>query len=161
MSGVKYTIAEMKRLNRVEKNGIYLHVSTLTDKPAKVKKLPNLLERAIPETITTGGTIYIKPLSTNKAWRGRRIKTDEHNSYCDAVTMLLPKSITIPDGFLKISYEFGFSSNGADLDNPLKSMTDIISKKYGFNDNRIMIATIKKVIVKKGKEYIKFNIESL
>lgn len=155
------TLSNFNKIGFVEVGGNLIRATALTDKAAKVKKLPNLLERAIPETITTGGTIYIKPLSTNKAWKGRRIKTDEHNSYCDAVTMLLPKSITIPDGFLKISYEFGFSSNGADLDNPVKSLTDILSKKYGFNDNRIMIATIKKVIVKKGKEYIRFNISAL
>lgn len=140
------------------------HVSTLTDKPAKVKKIGNLLQRAGLESgnvADTGGTIYIKPLSANKAWKGRRFKTDEHNTYCETVTMLLPQTVIIPDGLLKITYEFGFSSSGADWDNPVKSMTDILSKKYGFNDNRIMEATVKKVIVPKTKEYIKFNISAL
>jgi len=106
-------------------------------------------------------TIFIKPLSTNKAWKGRRSKTDEHKNYCVAVSCLLPKGLVIPDGLLKAYYEFGLSSRGADYDNNVKSLQDIISKKYGFNDNRIMEANIKKVIVPKGKEYITFKFEKL
>lgn len=135
------------------------------------KKLPNLLERSqlqsVPnnalmgEDCKSGGKIFIKPLSTNKAWKGRRFKTDEHNKYCEAVSFLLPKNIIVPEGLLKVEYEFGLSSRGSDFDNAIKSFTDILSKKYGFNDNRIMIAVIRKAIVEKGKEYIYFSIDKL
>lgn len=155
--GVKYTLKELRDNNIASVNGTYQKL--VADKPAKVKKLPNLLERAIPETYETGGKIYIKPLSVNAAYKGRRFKTKEHDKYCEDVNLLLPNNITVPDGFLKVEYEFGLSSNGGDFDNPVKPLQDILSKKYGFNDNKIMIAVISKIIVPKGKEYIKFNIQ--
>jgi Holliday junction resolvase RusA-like endonuclease len=107
-----------------------------------------------------GATINIKAMSVNQAWKGRRFKTPEYNNYHLAVTLLLPKKIIVPEGLLRVYYEFGMSA-ASDLDNPVKAFTDIISQKYGFNDNRIMEAVIKKVVVPKGKEYIKFHIESL
>lgn len=142
------------------------HVSTLTDKPAKVKKLPPLLERAIPaqqesEATETGGTIYIKPLSTNRAYRGKIFKTEYHKNYIVAVLLLLPNNIVIPDGPLKATIEFGLSSNAGDIDNPQKTFFDCLATKYGFNDSRIMESSVKKAIVKKGKEYIRFSISAL
>ena len=103
--------------------------------------------------------IFIKHLSNNKAWKGRRFKTKEHEDYCSAVTLLLPNYIIVPDGLLKVEYEFGVSSNGSDWDNGIKSFQDLLSAKYGFNDNRIMQALVRKIIVKKGQEYISFKIE--
>ena len=47
------------------------------------------------------------------------------------------------------------------MDNPIKPFTDCLQKKYGFNDNRIIEAHIKKVKVKKGEEYIKFELREL
>lgn len=105
--------------------------------------------------------VNIKPLSINQAFKGRRFKTPEYKVYHTAVSLLLPKKIIVPEGLLRVTYEFGLSSNGADLDNPMKCLQDILSQKYGFNDNRIMEATVRKVIVKKGEEYIQFSIESL
>lgn len=104
--------------------------------------------------------VNIKPLSSNDTWRGRRFKTNAYKVYSTAVTLLLPKTIDIPSGPLKVSYEFGLSSNGGDIDNPIKSFTDIIAKKYHFNDNRVMQVTARKVIVSKGDEYISFFIEA-
>lgn len=103
--------------------------------------------------------VKIKPLSVNDVWKGRRFKTDAYKVYSTAVTLLLPKRIDIPPGPLKVCYEFGLSSNGGDWDNGCKPFQDILSKKYGFNDNLIMEASVKKVIVAKGSEYIKFKIE--
>lgn len=157
MARVTYTSDQIKNLKIMQVDGKFKVPGGR--QLAKVKKLPNLLERAIPGTKECEAKIYIKPLSVNAAYQGRRFKTKEHDKYCDAVSLLLPNDLTIPDGYLKVEYEFGLSSNGGDWDNPVKPLQDILSKKYGFNDNKIMIATIKKVIVPKGKEYIKFNIE--
>jgi hypothetical protein len=164
-----WSIEDLKRKGLVQKNyGSYIPVKSLVSK--KVQKLPNLLERASLQSVPDnsligkdeiGGKIFIKPLSNNKAWRGRRFKTDEHNKYCLAVTLLLPNNIIVPEGLLRVYYEFGVSSAGADWDNNIKSFQDVLSKKYGFNDNRIMEANIKKVLVKKEKEYIIFKIEAI
>jgi len=103
--------------------------------------------------------INIKPLSVNDAWQGRRFKTKEYKKYEIDCNLLLPGSLEIPDGYLKIYFEWGLSNFGGDYDNPIKPIQDIISKKYGFNDNRIVEGTERKVKVKKGQEYIKFKIE--
>ena len=67
----------------------------------------------------------------------------------------------MPKPPFKVNYVFGFSNKASDLDNPVKVLTDILQKKYGFNDKDIYEMNVKKKIVKKGEEYIKFKIESL
>lgn len=104
--------------------------------------------------------LKIKPLSINEAYKGRRYKTDKYIKYKRDVLLMLPK-ITIPEGFLQIELCFGFSSFGSDFDNPVKPFVDILQKKYGFNDNRIKHAVISIENVKKGKEYIRFNISGI
>jgi Holliday junction resolvase RusA-like endonuclease len=103
--------------------------------------------------------IKIKPLSVNDAWQGRRFKTVDYKIYERSVSLLLNgKSVDIPDGNLSIYIEFGFSNFGADWDNPIKPLLDILQKQYSFNDNRVFEARIVKKVVKKGEEYIEFEI---
>ena len=104
--------------------------------------------------------IDIKPLSVNEAWKGRRFKTDKYKSFERSLLLLLPK-IEIPEGKLKVNFEFGFSNRGSDWDNPVKPFQDVLQKKYGFNDSKIYEAIVKKEIVKKGHEYIKFSITEI
>lgn len=104
--------------------------------------------------------IQIKPLSVNEATLGRKVKSPKYRVYEKTLMYLLPK-LTIPEGRIKIDYVFGFSSSGADADNCIKPMQDLLSKKYGFNDNRIYELTVKKMLVKKGDEYLAFEITSL
>lgn len=104
------------------------------------------------------GRIWIKPMSVNKAWQGKRFKTKEYKSYERDCLKLLPNSIEVPDGQLKLSLVFGVSSKLADADNPVKCFVDILQKKYGFNDNKIYKYDIEKKDVKKGCEYIAFAI---
>ncbi len=104
-------------------------------------------------------TIRIKPMSQNEAWQGRRFKSKIYKKYEVLVMGMLPK-ITVPAGKLRIDFEFGFSNPASDIDNPLKSVTDILQKKYGFNDKNIYEMNLKKVIVKKGEEYFTFRISA-
>lgn len=101
--------------------------------------------------------LNIKPLSVNLAWQGRRYRTDAYRKFQKDLTLLLP-SLTLPDPPYKISFVFGFSNNASDLDNPLKCVQDIIAAKYGFNDKLITELNIKKEVVSKGEEFIKFEI---
>jgi Holliday junction resolvase RusA-like endonuclease len=101
--------------------------------------------------------INIKPLSVNEAWQGKRFKTPRYKKYERDVLFLLPKMI-LPKGPLAIELEFGFSTQNADWDNPIKPFVDILQKKYRFNDSRIYQATVTKKIVKKGAEYTTFKI---
>jgi len=104
--------------------------------------------------------LNIKPLSVNESYTGRRFKTDKYKNLEKAVLFMLPK-ITLPEPPYKLYFEFGVSNAIADLDNPCKSIQDILSKKYGFNDRLIYELNIKKVITEKGKEFIRFKIEHL
>jgi len=102
-------------------------------------------------------TMYVKPLSVNKAWKGKRFKTTSYKNYEKALLFSLPP-YPIPKGFLSIRFCFGFSSILSDFDNPVKLITDILQKKYKFNDKLIRHCVIQVYIVEKGNEYFNFNI---
>ena len=102
--------------------------------------------------------INIKPMSLNQAWQGRRFKTKEYKKYEKESALRLPKKMDIPDGPLEIFFNFGMSNTVADYDNPIKLIQDIISRRYGFNDARIVTGHIKKIKVKKGQEFVEFKI---
>jgi len=101
--------------------------------------------------------IQIKPLSVNEVWQGQRFKTQKYKIYEQEVFYSLP-NIDIPEGDLTIELIFGISNMASDYDNMIKPFQDILQKKYGFNDNRIQEAKIKKVKTKKGEEFIEFKI---
>jgi len=104
--------------------------------------------------------IDIKPMSVNEAWQGRRFKTPKYKSYERDVLKLL-RPMSIPEGDLVIDLEWGVSNMTSDWDNPIKPFQDILQKKYGFDDKHIVEARVKKVKVKKGSEYIEFQIKEL
>jgi len=101
--------------------------------------------------------INIKPLSVNLAWQGQRFKTPHYKRFERDCLLLLPK-VKIPAKPLQIAYRFGFSNKLSDLLNPEKLVTDILCKKYGFDDRDIFKMTLEKEIVKKGQEYIEFEL---
>ncbi len=103
--------------------------------------------------------IKIKPLSINECFKGRRFKTDSYKIYEKTLLLLLPK-LNIPKGIkLHLTIIVGYSSSGSDLDNCCKPFQDILSKNYSFNDNQIYKLSMIKEIVKKGNEYIDFDIQ--
>ena len=101
--------------------------------------------------------IDIKPLTVNQCWQGRRYKTDKYKKYESDVLSILPK-YDIPDGPLCLCLEVGLSNKLADVDNIAKPFIDILQKRYGFNDSRIYMLVMVKQIVKKGSEYIDFEL---
>ena len=70
---------------------------------------------------------------------------------------LLPK-ISSPEGKQRAIYTFGVSSKGGDLDNLVKCFQDCLSECYGFNDNLIYEINSRKIDVKKGEEFIEFDL---
>ena len=105
-------------------------------------------------------TIKIKPLSVNEAWKGQRFRTDKYKSYQKELSFML-KRTPIPEGKLLLRATFGLSSPNSDWDNPIKPFQDILSKKFGFNDRIIYRGEIEKVDVKKGEEFISFELLEL
>ena len=114
--------------------------------------------------------IDIKPLSVNKAYRGRRFASADLKSFKQELFVLLnmdskvgmnsKNGLVIPKGKLQVKYEFGCSSKGSDGDNLIKAFQDCLTEFYRFNDNKIYKWIVEKVDIKKGQEYIKFDIKS-
>ena len=102
--------------------------------------------------------LKIKALSVNECWQGRRFKTKKYKNYEDTLLFLLPHK-KMPTGKLALKIKVGLSSRLADLDNIAKPFIDIIQKKYGFNDRNIFELVLTKDIVKKGEEYISFDLQ--
>jgi Holliday junction resolvase RusA-like endonuclease len=107
--------------------------------------------------MVASGMVKIKPLSVNKCWQGRRFKTDEYKQYEKEVLINL-KPMKIPEGDLFIQLDFGVSNMASDIDNPVKPFLDILQKKYKFDDKRITALWLSKNKVKKGSEFINFQI---
>lgn len=104
--------------------------------------------------------INIKPLSVNEAWRGKRFKTPKYKRYERDMMLLLP-NLSIPTGKIHLRLRFGFSNAGSDIDNPVKCFVDCLQKKYGFNDKDIYAMDLRKEKVKKGCEFIDFDISPI
>ncbi len=103
--------------------------------------------------------IKIKPLSVNEAWQGRRFKTVKYDKYINDLLFILPR-IKLPDPPYSLLIEFGYSNVQSDIDNALKPFIDCLQKKYNFNDKLIYKLIVEKVIVKKGNEFINFEIKN-
>lgn len=102
--------------------------------------------------------IKIKPLSVNKAWKGRRFKTDSYKSFEKKMILLLPNLKINFKGELTIKIHYGFSSKLSDIDNPCKLILDCLCKKYLFDDRQIFKLIQTKEIVKKGNEFMEIKI---
>lgn len=102
--------------------------------------------------------IEIKSLSVNAVWQGKRFKTTAYKNYELSVMYLLPRKYVIQPGKLQLNLWVGYSSKAADIDNCIKPFIDILTRKYSFNDRQIYRLEIEKEIVKKGCEYIEFEI---
>ena len=103
--------------------------------------------------------IDVKPMSVNRAWQGKRFKTPAYKAYEKEVILHL-KYMTIPEGDLAVEYTFGVTTL-CDWDNPIKPFQDVLQKYYSFDDRKIMRAIVKKVVVKKGNEFIEFEIKGI
>lgn len=102
--------------------------------------------------------VNIKPLSVNECWQGKRFKTKKYDDFRNKLLLLLP-NIKIPEPPYEIHLKWGFSSSASDWDNPIKPTQDTIAFKYGFNDKLIKKAIVETELVRKGFEYIEFDIK--
>lgn len=71
--------------------------------------------------------------------------------------LFLPRGIKPPEK-AKLTLKLGFSNPRSDIDNPVKIIMDILQKAYGFNDKTIYRLEVEKVDVKKGEEFIDFEL---
>ena len=107
--------------------------------------------------------LKIKPLSVNQAWMGRKFKTPAYKKFETEMLLRLPFNRYVFEKHMNLTvfYRFGFSSKLSDLGNPEKLVTDILCKKYGFDDRQIYEMRLEKVDVKKGEEFIEIEISEI
>jgi len=105
--------------------------------------------------------IEIKPLSINKCFQGRRFKTNDYKNYEKELLLKLPKLKVKNNINLSLRITFGYSNKLSDIDNGLKPLIDILQLKYKFNDRNIYKLEVSKEIVKKGNEFIEFEINEI
>jgi Holliday junction resolvase RusA-like endonuclease len=95
--------------------------------------------------------IDIKPMSYNRAYRGRVYPSAEYLQYMHDVSYLLPP-LKLPEGKLKLDITFGFSNKASDIDNGVKAFLDLLQKKYGFNDSRTLKKDLWQVFARRYKK---------
>lgn len=99
---------------------------------------------------------YLKPLSVNQAFCGKKVKTASYRRYETHLIRTLPE-LEIPEGELELRVVVYYSNKASDIDNCLKPFIDVCQKKYGFDDKRIYRLRVTKVIVPKGQDNIAFR----
>ena len=91
--------------------------------------------------------IFVKPLTVNRAWQGKRFRTSMYDAYTTECLLKLP-DIVLPEPPYEVHYVFGLSTSLADWDNPI-------------NDKDIFRAVVEKVKTHKGEEFVYFDIKNL
>lgn len=104
--------------------------------------------------------INVKPLSANQCWQGRKFKTKDYINYEKYVLSQLV-AMKLPEPPFSLEMTVAFSNKLSDIDNFIKPFLDILQKRYGFNDRDVYELRVRKVVVKKGEEYIDFSIKQL
>lgn len=87
--------------------------------------------------------ICAKPFSVNKAWKGKRYRSEEYNDFEEEVMYLLPRGVTPIEGPVMVHYKFHIKSHKtADNDNPVKTIQDVLVKAGILIDDRFIYRTI-------------------
>lgn len=109
----------------------------------------------------TALTIPLKPLSVNKAWKGRRYKTDDYLGYEIDVARLVRRAkytYTVP---VSVTYFFHLKNHKmADADNPVKPLQDIL-KQLGFFEDDTLVYHFQVFKVPSETDYIEVTIKPI
>jgi Holliday junction resolvase RusA-like endonuclease len=104
--------------------------------------------------------VYLKPVSVNRAWQGRRFKTKEYKAFEEELLWMLKNSAKV-SGWYTISFKFYVKNyKSVDLSNLIKTTEDIIVKSGIVDDDRFC----KRMEVEKFKsetDWFKFIIKTL
>lgn len=111
-------------------------------------------------------TVPEKPLTVNRAWRGRRFKTPMYEKFWNSVSAWLWKRRPpkLPkEGALFAHYKFYVSNMGSDVDNCVKVFQDPLFEWLEMNnkdidDKRIRFFIAEKIKVRKGDEKIEWYV---
>jgi len=118
--------------------------------------------------------IDVKPLSANEAYapkvvrQGQRVyattyKTVKYQTYERVVKQRL-KHLEFnlgSSGELVLCMRVFYVTAASDIDNCVKPFLDILQRHYGFNDNRVYVLQVKKVVAGKGNAGIEFYLDTM
>jgi len=115
-------------------------------------------------------TLDLSPLSVNRAFYGKHIKTAEHRKFCEDVSLLLnnvPKNMYT--GYVQVTYKFYLDNfKKTDLGNLEKCLTDILVQNQIIPDDRFVVVLLMtkypskldriEIEIQEANDYIKENI---
>lgn len=104
--------------------------------------------------------IELKPISTNRIYKGKRYLSAEARKFKEDARMYLRQCFqeyNIPAGDLHVYYRFGVSRK-MDVDNCVKLFQDVLCDYLGIDDSRIRAVTAIRDKVSIRSEFIGFKI---
>lgn len=104
-------------------------------------------------------TLHVKPLSTNRAWRGRHFSTAAKTEFETRLRYSLPKVAVVGKPFYRIEYDLHLVSfSKSDWDNSIKVLQDcLVSRGIISNDSLIVHATVRKFPAKQDKVVVRIE----
>ena len=98
-------------------------------------------------------TLHVKPLSTNKAWRGRHFSTAAKTEYETRLRWSLPKVAVVGKPYYRVLYDFHLVNFAlTDWDNCVKVTQDcLVDRGIISDDRKIVDARVRKFPAKADK----------
>jgi len=108
----------------------------------------------------------VKPLSINAAYTLKRKKSAKYRKFEELMALELqgyriPKNRLPNEMRFKLSIHWGFATSLSDVDNPIKTLLDVLQRWFGFDDKQIMRIAATKTVVGKGREFINFTLTEI
>jgi Holliday junction resolvase RusA-like endonuclease len=108
----------------------------------------------------------VKPLSINAAYTLKRKKSAKYRKFEELMALELfeykiPDNRNVAEMRFKLDICWGFATSLSDVDNPIKTLLDVLQRWFGFDDKQIMNISATKKVVGRGKEYIGFTLTEI
>jgi len=108
----------------------------------------------------------VKPLSINAAYTLKRKKSAKYRKFEELMALELfgyeiPPNRNVAEMRFKLDIQWGFATSLSDVDNPIKTLLDVLQRWFGFDDKQIMKIAATKVIVGRGREYLSFTLSEI
>jgi len=73
----------------------------------------------------------------------------------------IPANRDVKSMKFKLEIHWGFATSLSDVDNPIKTLLDVLQRWFGFDDKQIMSISATKTVVGKRQEYIDFTLTEM
>jgi len=108
----------------------------------------------------------VKPLSINAAYTLKRKKSAKYRKFEELMALELfgyeiPSRKDVKSMRFKLDIHWGFATSLSDVDNPIKTLLDVLQRWFGFDDKQIMHIAATKTVVGRGQEFISFTLTEI